>query len=128
MHMELREQIIEKEKELLSSEVRHSEEKLASLLSKDFKEIGASGSCCGLKEVLELCPKEENWSAQVGDFEFRMLSLDIVQLTFRTFVKRDEKDMGIYSLRSSIWRNESGTWKMVFHQGTEVPPFEISFR
>ena len=124
--MELREQIIEKEKAFLSFEVRHSIEKLTSLLSKDFREIDASGSYSNLKEVCESYPKEERWSAQVDGFNFRMLSLDIVQLTFRAFMKRDENDDGVYSLRSSIWRNESGTWKMVFHQGTEVPPFEIT--
>lgn len=112
--MELREQIIEKEKALLSSEVRSSVEKLKSLISEDFREIGASGANFSLKEILECLPQDKNWSAKVGDFEFRLLADDVAQLTFRAFIKHDEKDEGAYSLRTSIWRNESGTWKMVF--------------
>lgn len=124
--MGLREQIIDNEKALLSIEVRSSVEKLRLLISADFIEIGSSGNKFGLKEVLELLPQETNWSAKAGDFEFRLLSDYIVQLIYKAFIKKDEQDEGIYSLRTSIWKKEKSTWKIIFHQGTKVSPFEFS--
>ena len=56
--MRLRKKIINLEKALLTFEVRQSAAKLTELLSEDFKEIGASGACFGLAEILEHLPCE----------------------------------------------------------------------
>ena len=129
--MELAEIIIEKEKALLTFEVRSSVERLKSLLSREFKEVGASGAYFGLDDVLERLPTEENWSCKTQDWEFRMLSSEIAQTIHRAFVVHFDGDEGVYSRRTSIWRNESGEWKMIYHQATKIEPFEIkplSFR
>ncbi|MEM7208226.1 MAG: DUF4440 domain-containing protein [Pseudomonadota bacterium] len=123
--MSLAEIIIEKEKALLTFGVRSSIESLRSLLSSEFKEVGASGAYFGLSEVLECLPAEESWSCKTQDWEFRLLSIDIVQTIHRAFVVHFDGDEGTYSRRSSIWRKESNEWKMIYHQGTKVEPFEI---
>ncbi len=121
--MELIDQLIEKEKALLSNDVRSSAEKLKSFISEDFIEIGASGNVFGLKEVLEWLPENKSWSAKVSDFRFRFISDGIVQLIYKASIKHNEKEEGEYSLRTSTWKKEFGTWKIVFHQGTKISPY-----
>ena len=118
--------IIELEKSLLTFDVRHSETELRKRIAPNFKEIGASGAYFGLENVLERLPTEQTWSAIVQDFEFTQHSEDICQLVFRAFIKGDDTDEGTYSLRSSLWQMINGEWKVIFHQGTKVEPFELS--
>ena len=122
--MNLAETIIAKEKSLLTWDVRSSTEKLRSLLSSEFKEVGASGAYFGLAQVLESLPSEEGWCCKTKDWEFRALAKDIVQTIHLAFVAHFEGDEGVYSRRTSIWKNESGEWKMIYHQGTQVEPFQ----
>lgn len=124
--MELRLEIIEKELSLLSPEVRRSKEKLTSLLSQEFLEIGASGRTFRLDEVLSELPEESNYSAHAQDFEFRALSEDLVQLIYRSSSSRGGDGERRFAKRTSLWRRENGAWKMVYHQGTPVAPFESS--
>jgi len=123
--MALADIIIEKEKALLTLGVRSSVEKLKSLLSNEFKEVGASGAYFGLREVLECLPGDGNWSCKTQDWEFRMLNSEIAQTIHKAFIVHSDKDEGTYSRRTSIWKNESGEWKMIYHQGTKVEAFEI---
>lgn len=123
--MNLAEIIIKKEKSLLSQEVRSSVDKIRSLLSKEFKEVGASGAYFDLEHVLKSLPAENSWTCKTKDWEFRALSDDIVQTIHLGLIKHGVNDEGVYSRRTSIWRNESGEWKMIYHQGTRTKPFEI---
>lgn len=123
--MELREEIINLEKALLTFEVRQSAAKLTEMLSEDFKEIGSSGACLGLAEILENLPRERDWSATTQDWEFRTLSEDIVQTICNACIKKSGSATEAYSRRTSIWRLEGEFWKMVYHQGTLVAPFEL---
>ncbi len=59
------------------------------------------------------------------DWECRQLADDIVQTVYRAFIVNDGDGSGTFSRRSSLWRLENGCWKMVFHQGTRVDPFEL---
>lgn len=123
--MEIEADLIEKERALLSFEVRRSPVKLRSLLSSDFLEIGASGDFFGLDSVLDCLPQESAWSAISQDFEHRRLSSDLIQLFYRVAISRPN-DLGTsYSRRTSIWRKEGGEWKMVYSQGTAISPFEV---
>jgi hypothetical protein len=124
--MELKAHIIQLEKSLLTFEVRHSEKELIKRISPKFKEIGASGDYFGLDNVLKRLPTEQTWSAVVQDFEFSQLSDDVCQLIFRAFIKSNTSDSGTYSFRSSIWKKHGDDWKMIFHQGTKVEPFDLA--
>jgi hypothetical protein len=118
--LELKDQIIEQEKTLLTYEVRHSVEMLKSLLSDEFREIGSSGTFYTLNDILQQLPNEKDLSVKIEDINFRMLSDSIAILTYKAFVLEGPNDRGEHSLRSSIWRNEIGKWKMIFHQGTNI--------
>jgi hypothetical protein len=124
--MEIEAALIANDKALLTPEVRRSVPKLKSLLSEDFREIGATGAYFGLQNVLDRLPKTDNWSATAQDFECRMLSPTVGQVVFRCVITHDADVEPVYSHRSSIWKLEDGDWKMVFHQGTKVAPFEVA--
>lgn len=124
--MGIKEHLIKLEKSLLTFEVRRSEEKLKELISRDFKEIGASGICTNLNDALRDLPQAEDWSAKVQEFEFRELGEDICQLIFKAYIKHNLQDEGTYSHRMSIWKKFESGWKVIYHQGTRVPKFELS--
>ncbi len=118
--MKLQETLVEKEKELLLSETRYSATRLRELLSENFIEIGQSGNVFGLNEVLDSLPKENGWSAKIYDIEFRVITEDITQIFYTAIIYDSEDNNSTYSKRSSIWKNESGVWKMIFHQGSKI--------
>lgn len=101
-------------------ETRHSTARLIELLSERFVEIGQSGNKFGLDEVIRDLPKEQGWSAEISDIEFRMLSDDIAQLLYTAVIRGNGDRPASHSKRSSIWGNESGVWRMLFHQGTKL--------
>lgn len=123
--MDIEADLIEKEKALLTPKVRSSEARLRALLSPDFLEIGASGDLFGMDSVLDRLPQEAAWSAVAQDFEHRRLSSESVQLFYRVAISRENSSGTAYSRRTSIWRKDGGDWKMVYHQGTAVAPFEV---
>ena len=85
----------------------------------DFWEIGASGQRYSRAYVLDVLDErrgqpvdESDW--ETGDFHCRELAPDLYLLTY-TLRQADR-----LTRRSTIWRREAGTWKIVFHQGTVV--------
>ena len=122
--MNIREKIIEMEKALLSPEVRGSVEKMRQFLSEDFREVGASGAYFGFNEVMQSISNQTDWAAIPDLWEFRQLSDDIAQLMYRVKIIRGQAGEVTHSRRTSIWRKEVETWKLVYHQGTMVGPSE----
>lgn len=115
---ELQTIIYELETSLLKPEVRSSLEKLDELLAEDFKEFGSSGSVYTKQDVLTRLPSSTNSDRYiVSDFSIKLLSPDIVMANFKT-EKIINDTQKVFSLRTSLWRKENGTWKMFFHQGT----------
>jgi len=123
--MELREEIINREKSLLTPEVRRSVVKLKELLSDEFIEVGTSGACFGLAEVLKYLTSEYAWSAMTQDWQFRALAEGVVQTIYKVCIEKPEAGSTRFSQRTSIWRQEGECWKMVYHQGTAEAPFEV---
>lgn len=103
--------LVELEVSLHTSEVRNSREKLDSLLSDDFMEIGASGTTYDKEQIINSLLKEAPSEINAKEFEFRKLSNELSQLVYRSESTR-------CAIRSSIWRLEDGQWRMLFHQGT----------
>lgn len=104
------------EEQLLTTEVRSSTKRLRKLLTDDFFEIGSSGRMLYQEsdtETLQLSPI----NATLSDFVLHPLSKDLVLVTYRIHNYALDRD----TLRSSIWLQADGCWKMRFHQGTVVP-------
>jgi hypothetical protein len=112
--------ILELEKELLKTETRRSAEKISELISDDFIEFCSSGYVYhySKNDVFYMGSNESLTEWEISEFSIKQLASDIVLTTYR-LAKQDEVDeKRKYSLRSSIWKDINGTWKMIFHQGT----------
>ena len=112
--------IYELETDLLKQETRSSFEKLNKLLADDFKEFGSSGLVYTKQNVLERLPSNtDNTVYVVSDFKITILSENIVMANFKANRTINNTET-VSSLRTSLWRNENGVWKMFFHQGTVI--------
>ncbi len=108
------------ETSLLKPEVRSSYKELNNLLSDDFKEFGSSGLIYTKQDILERLPSNTNKTIYaIYDFEITLLSETLVMAHFKTDRTTNDTHK-VSSLRTSLWRNEKGVWKMFFHQGTVV--------
>ncbi|WP_053364633.1 DUF4440 domain-containing protein [Bacillus sp. FJAT-27251] len=114
MNFSLKDHLHMLEEKLLSPEVRASKKELTQLLSQEFFEIGSSGRMLYRDGIGEGGIGKVRM--QLSEFEIHPLSDGIVLATYRIFNEITKQ----HSLRSSIWRLEGDTWKMVFHQGTKT--------
>ncbi|WP_079508872.1 nuclear transport factor 2 family protein [Mesobacillus jeotgali] len=114
--MELKEHIRQLEEKLLTAEVRASRTELKKILADEFFEFGSSGRVLYKNDEME--SGIGIIKAKLSDFDIHPLSDNIVLATYRTFNERTNQ----HALRSSIWKQVEGDWKMVFHQGTKTGP------
>ena len=114
-------EVIALERALLTREVRSSAAALDALLDPEFTETGASGRRWTRAEILAGLPAGDDGAAlpgRIADHAMagRRLAADVVMLTFET----DHE--GRRARRVSLWRRSGGRWRVLYHQGTLVPP------
>lgn len=117
--MKIAEQIRGLELELLTSATRKNAERVAALLSDDFREFGSSGRVYTKDEIIATLQQEPDTPISAVDVEVRLLSDHVALVTYKSIVALPEGEST--ALRSSIWANEDGRWTMLFHQGTKLP-------
>jgi len=111
--------IKELEERLLHTDVRKNSTILNKLLNDEFEEIGSDGKISTRKEVVEwLVNKEKNTIWSLNDFKIKKLSPHLILATYIAIKKNQSNSSR--SIRSSIWKNISGNWEMIFHQGTKI--------
>ncbi|AZE54471.1 hypothetical protein C4K03_2315 [Pseudomonas synxantha] len=112
--MELEAHLFALEQELQACTTRSDARRLEQLLADDFVEFGASGAVWGSKAEVVAGLQDEVFSERrMTEFALKMLSANVALVTYRGH----RQGVGD-SLRSSVWREEHGQWRMVFHQGT----------
>jgi hypothetical protein len=104
----IEDEIREAEQQLLTPAVRASAHALDRLVADQFVEFGSSGCVYSKQDVINQALAKPNVTVKITDFRVSVLSLDVALATYRTGA----------SLRSSIWRREGSSWRIVFHQGT----------
>ena len=119
-------EVIALERGLLTREVRSSAAALDALLDPEFTETGASGRRWTRAEILAALPAEAGAGAgpgppgpdRIADHAMagRRLAADVIMLTFET------NNQGRRARRVSLWRRSGGRWRVLYHQGTLVPP------
>jgi hypothetical protein len=111
------------EERLLASEVRASPAVLDALLDEEFLEIGASGRTFDKRATIALLAAEAPVARTLRSFEARVLAPGVVLVTYRVtrHANPPHADPPFESLRSSVWRERDGDWRLVFHQGTPAP-------
>lgn len=116
----IKEQIFQLENDLIKSEVRKSADKINEILSNDFVEFSSSGSEYHYKygDVFQDEEDERILDWEILDFKVKKVTDNCVLATYMV-IKHDELDeRKRYSLRSSLWTEKNGKWKLSFHQGT----------
>jgi hypothetical protein len=110
--------LVNHETELQKFEVRSNASKISKFLGPNFYEFGASGKILSREDVLIRLPFEDDKTKiESSNFKITMLSPDTALLTYIAKKINPDKSSLQY-LRSSLWKNNSGTWQIEFHQGT----------
>jgi hypothetical protein len=107
------------EEALLDPAVRRNGARVAALLAEDFEEFGSSGQVWSREQILELLAREEYRQPAMEDFKCHWIADGAVLVTYRTVRTEPQSEQKSIALRSSIWIEESGEWRMRFHQGTK---------
>jgi hypothetical protein len=112
--------LVELELRLQVSTTRKDAAALAELLSEDFREFGASGRVWNRASTIAELSTETPHQIISENFECERLSSELTLLTCvcRNPIRK--------TLRSSLWRLEGDSWRMVFHQGTVISPVSNS--
>lgn len=113
--------LLENEKKLLDPALRQVPERLAPLLADDFVEFGSSGRSYDKKQVLYLLRKQVPARLTIEEFRVVELAPAAALVTYRARTEAQDGRSEKQSLRSSIWVQRGGEWRMIFHQGTAVP-------
>ena len=106
------ESVIGLERELQNPAVRADPLRAAELLHPDFEEIGASGRRWSRQDLLEMLGNEEPSTVDLEVLTLNRLGSDTALLTYRSVAPAGS------SLRSSLWQQDHGQWRLRFHQGT----------
>src|SRR5215470_18526432 len=114
----LTEQLRKLEESMTRPEIRRSPELLGQLLADDFREFGSSGRVFDKRQIIETLQQQTKLQLWLDEFEAKRLAPDLALVTYRGNCKFPDSEKVSRSLRSSIWRNRSGQWQIVFHQGT----------
>jgi hypothetical protein len=114
---DLRELLLGLEHQLMDPAFRKDRVRVSALLAEEFREFGSSGRVWTKETTLDLLAEETAFIApQVEDFLAQRIAPDVVLVTYRTV----PVGSGNASLRSSIWIDRDGSWRMLFHQGTKI--------
>lgn len=104
------------EERLLDPRVRGDRYALSSLLRDDFTEIGTSGRTYDKALLIEMLVEEKHVPIATHGMRARLVGEGVGIVTYRTAGK------GGQVFRSSLWMKGEDKWKLVFHQGTKLPP------
>lgn len=102
------------ERQLLEPQVRKSSA-VSELLAEEFVEFGSSGRQFNKVQILAALQSEASTKVSASQFKVRLLSSQVALVTYRA---QRHSEPPVHTLRSSIWQQREGQWKMVFHQGT----------
>ena len=83
------------------------------LLADEFEEYGSSGRIFRKSDILANLTLDIDY--ELSDFSFSDLALGI------TLVKYKSATKGQTALRSSVWVQSSGNWRLLHHQATVIP-------
>jgi hypothetical protein len=107
--------IKENELKLLEKDVRNNKDELKKLIARDFVEYCSSGVISTFDKMINDLAKENK------DIKYKIIKMDTKRLSEEiVLVLYTIKMENGISNRSSIWKNEENSWKIIFHQGTKA--------
>jgi hypothetical protein len=108
------------EESLLDPSIRRDSAQVAALLAEDFEEFGASGRVWTREQILDLLATEIYQRPAMEDFKCALIAEKIALVTYRTVRTDPHSGERAMTLRSSLWTEQSGRWRVRFHQGTRA--------
>jgi hypothetical protein len=117
-HSEIPKLLLRNEKSLLDPAVRRDRNRVLELLAEDFVEFGASGRAWSRDQVVELLAAGNFQPPALEAFECFLLAPAVALVTYRTVRTDAQTGACTVSLRSSVWIEHDGKWRVRFHQGT----------
>jgi hypothetical protein len=117
---ELERHLLALEERLLDPATRTDAARLESLLCDDFVEFGSSGRVFDKSSIAMALSSEAPTLHAISEFKLLALTEDAAFVTYRLSRRAALNGVPTDSLRSSMWRNVRGEWKMAFHQGTRA--------
>jgi hypothetical protein len=90
---------------------------LARRIDPSFVEIGASGRLYDREQVLDVLERRRD---EPDGAAFEARDHRCVPISFDTYLLAYTIEGARRTRRASIWRRQSGTWTILFHQGTIV--------
>lgn len=109
------------EKEMLLPKVRGSAQRLGEILSPEFIEFGSSGTVYCYRQGDTFGSFPPHIHVEIVDFHIKALCGSCVLATYVCIKTNMSDGLKSRSLRSSVWQQIQGVWKVVFHQGTPCP-------
>jgi glyoxylase I family protein len=106
------------EERLLLPQTRKDSAALDELLDDGFVEFGASGRVYDKRHTMETLRTEALLRRTIADFRAVLLAPGTALVTYRLLREDASGGRPAVSLRSSVWRERNGRWRLVFHQGT----------
>ncbi len=93
---------------------------LSELIDDEFIEIGSSSTMYDKNEVIRWLRSGGPSEVEGLKFKAMFLSERIILLTYISVTNRPGLDQPKQAMRSSVWKQSAGRWRMVFHQGTPI--------
>jgi len=113
--------------ELHQQAVRKDTKRIVELLHPEFIEVGYSGNTYDFSSTVKsISGLPSNFEIYSQSYEFVEYAKGIVQVIYLSANIDEEGNLFRHAKRTSIWVNEGDNWKMKYHQGTPVAPFEKS--
>lgn len=106
------------EESLLDPAARKNRAHVADLLAGDFQEFGSSGRVWTREQILDLLESEEPQQLAMENLVCHLIARGAALITYLAVRSDAETNEQTRTLRSSLWTEESGKWRMRFHQGT----------
>jgi hypothetical protein len=124
MNEATRQTILDGERALIAAQGRADAATVARLLAEDFREIGKSGRSFDKHAVLASLGHSTVTDYSIEAVEWLEVDEDCVILLYLGTVTRRSGGHALThrARRSSTWRRERDGWRMLFHQGTPLPP------
>ena len=112
------------EMRLLDPSIRRAPDDVKMMLTEDFLEIGASGKIFDRDSLVTEIRYETPFFWTVSDFTTRPLGPGLIMVNYQITITVGPQQTRKRSLRTSSWKQDDRSWRMVFHQGTALPESE----
>ena len=106
----------------LRPDIRADLDQLNDILDGDYLEIGASGNRFTKQDVLNALPDESPCTRTIEQYEASQLGPDLFLTTYIINKATPDGRSSTRTHRCTIWRQDKGTLRMRFHQGTPINP------